>query len=234
MSEAAAVKEGERARVLAALGRLKVFPLPGAVLLPGALVPLHIFEPRYRKMIRDCSAGDGVLALAQLAPQAAGGPGPQRVLPVLGAGILERVETLPDGRFNVLLKGIVRARIREELPQSEPYRVVAADALLDDESDAGSPALLKACESLRALLLALCAARPEAEAEALARAAGRAAGPSELADLAAGALLESPQEKQAVLEALRVSKRIELVSSSAATQLARSMPRQGHRGKLLN
>jgi len=221
-----------RDKALRALQRLKIFPLPGAVLLPGSAVPLHIFEPRYRRMTRDCSEGDGVLALAQIAPQPSSQPGAPRVLPILGVGLLERVEPLPDGRFNILLKGVLHARIREELPSAQPYRVVSAEPLLDDPADCADPRVLRGAEYLRRMLLALVSARPEADAEALAEAA-RERDAGLLADLAASALLESPQEKQSVLEALRLARRLQIVSAAAATQLARTLPKQAQ-SKLLN
>ena len=225
----------ERARVLAALPRLKIFPLPGAVLLPGATMPLHIFEPRYRKMTQDCADGDRVLALAHLAP---GGtrPGTQpRVMPVIGVGVVSHVEPLPDGRFNILLKGVLRARIREEHATADPYRLVAADALVDAESDAADASIARSSEELRRLLLALCAARNDDEMALLAQLAARAADAGELADLAAGALLESPAERQAALEAVSVVQRLEIAKQAAATQLARVAPRTASsKGKLLN
>ena len=59
-------------RVHAAAGRLKVFPLPSLVLFPGTAVPLHIFELRYRAMVRDALASDSVFALAQVPAAALG------------------------------------------------------------------------------------------------------------------------------------------------------------------
>src|SRR5438874_8582937 len=103
-------------RVRRALTNLPIFPLPGAVLLPHELVPLHIFEPRYRKMTRDCEEGPRVMALANIPDDAAGAETPPRVLPVMGAGVLARVDKLPDGRFNIVLRGVLRARIANELP----------------------------------------------------------------------------------------------------------------------
>lgn len=207
----------DQARVVAALPRLKIFPLPGAVLLPRARVPLHVFEPRYRKMTRDCADSDNVLALACVA-----GSGP-RVLPVVGAGILDRVEPLPDGRFNISLRGVLRARIVEEPPSGEPYRIVRAQPLLDEGDD--EPAAQRAAEGLRRLLLALCAARPGPTFAALARNAARAATPGELADVAAAALIEAAPERQAVLEAVGVGARLELAMQAAATSLAKATPR---------
>src|SRR2546425_4590626 len=69
-----------------ALPALPIFPLPGAVLLPHAMVPLHIFEPRYRKMTQDCDAGLRVLALANIPDDRAAAERPPRVLPAIGIG----------------------------------------------------------------------------------------------------------------------------------------------------
>src|ERR1700693_3057002 len=96
-------------RIRRALPTLPIFPLPGAVLLPHALVPLHIFEPRYRKMTKDCEGGLRVLALANIPDDHAAGERPPRVAPVIGVGLLAKVEPLPDGRFNILLRGVRRA-----------------------------------------------------------------------------------------------------------------------------
>src|SRR2546428_3491888 len=106
-----------------ALPALPIFPLPGAVLLPHALVPLHIFEPRYRKMTQDCDAGLRVLALANIPDDRAAAERPPRVLPAIGIGVLTRVDRLPDGRFNIVLRGVQRAVIERELPTAEPYRL---------------------------------------------------------------------------------------------------------------
>ncbi len=95
---------------------IPVFPLPNAVLLPGAVLPLHIFEPRYREMTRDALAGQRVIALALLKPnyeekyhtlEAA-------LHEVVCVGKIRREERLPDGRYNFLLQGVIRGRILQE------------------------------------------------------------------------------------------------------------------------
>src|SRR5213082_1858581 len=121
-------------RVRRALTTLPIFPLPGAVLLPHALVPLHIFEPRYRKMTRDCDEGLRVLALANIPDDRAAAERPARVLPVIGVGILARVDRLPGGRLNVVLRGVQRASIEQELPSEELYRRVRATPLFSSRS----------------------------------------------------------------------------------------------------
>ena len=196
-------------RVRRALPRLPIFPLPGAVLLPHALVPLHVFEPRYRQMTRDCDAGLRALALANIPP---------RVLPVIGVGVLARVDRLADGRFNIVLRGVQRARIEQEHASQEPYRLVRATALGSRPSAAAE----QMASDLKRLVLALSAALRKEETQALAQLAARANDPGDLADIVAGALLANPRERQGVLEAVELEPRLQLATQAAAAALART------------
>src|SRR2546423_15051726 len=145
-------------RVERQLHRLPIFPLPGAVLLPYALIPLHVFEPRYRKLIRDCQAGAGVMALANIPPDAVRERrDPPRVLPVIGAGILARVDPLPAGPSDIVVRGVLRARIVEEISSQEPYRLVRAEPLRDLPIAASREAAM--ADELRQLVLAYSARR---------------------------------------------------------------------------
>jgi Lon protease-like protein len=228
----------ELERVLAALPRLPIFPLPGAVLLPHGAMPLHIFEPRYRQMTRDClprHGGNNALALAQIVPSSIrAAEDPPRVMSIVGVGTLARVEELPDGRYNLVLKGVLRARILEEHRTAKPYRVVRAEALLDDPAEDSNPASIAAAAALRRLLFALCAAKPGPTAEALAHMAARAQEPGRLADLLGAALLESAADRQAALEAVRVEARLALVSRTVAALLAQTGPAPERKGGYLN
>ena len=206
-------------RVRRALPALPIFPLPGAVLLPHALVPLHIFEPRYRKMTKDCDAGLRVLALANIPDDRAAGEHPPRVLPVIGVGVLARVDPLPDGRFNIVLRGVARASIEQELPSGEPYRLVRAGAL---EPSRPAPSAAQMAQDLKRVVLAFSAALRNEETQALAQLTARAADPGDLADIVAGALLSSPRDRQAVLEAVEIEPRLELAMQAAAAALART------------
>lgn len=95
-----------------------LFPLDGVVVLPQHVAPLHIFEPRYRQMIEHVLDGAGQIAMAVLVDPLR--PNPvgtlPRVRPAVCLGQIVRHERLPDGRFNILLQGICRARIVEEQP----------------------------------------------------------------------------------------------------------------------
>src|SRR5438045_5668710 len=109
-------------RVRRALTNLPIFPLPGAVLLPHALVPLHIFEPRYRKMTQDCDEGLRVLALANIPDDRAASERPPRVLPIVGVGILASVDRLDVGRFNMLVRGVQQSSIANGVAAVVPSR----------------------------------------------------------------------------------------------------------------
>ena len=206
-------------RIRRALPALPIFPLPGAVLLPHALVPLHVFEPSYRKMTQDCDAGLRVLALANIPDDRAAAERPPRVLPAIGIGVLARVDRLPGGRFNIVLRGVQRAALERELPTAEPYRVVRARALSPSRPAPGAGQL---ANDLKRLVLALSAALRNEEAQALAQLAARAADPGDLADIVAGALIANPRERQAVLEAVELEPRLELAAQAAAAALART------------
>lgn len=124
--------------------RFPVFPLPGAILLPRAQLPLHIFEPRYRAMVRHAMAGDRRIGMVQPrggAGQCVGDPPPLFSVGCLGEIVAS--EALEDGRFNIVLEGVARFTIVEELPQAELFREVAAT--LEDPDDGGSlPSVLRA------------------------------------------------------------------------------------------
>ena len=207
-------------RIRQALAQMPIFPLPGAVLLPHSLVPLHIFEPRYRKMTRDCEEGLRALALANIPDEEAAGEKPPRVLPVIGVGVLARVDRLPDGRFYVVLRGAGRARIVEELRSDEPYRLVRAELL--QPAPPLSPRIAQMADSLKRLVLALSAARRTPELQALVQLAARARDPGDLADVVAGVLLSDARERQAALEAVELLPRLDLVTQVAAAALAQT------------
>ncbi len=114
-----------------AVKRISIFPLPGAILLPGMQLPLHIFEPRYRALIGDALARDRLVGMVQ--PK---GGGPQPALFDVGClGRIEDVEALEDGRYNIVLEGLQRFTIVRELDASAAFRQVEAE--LWDEKESG-------------------------------------------------------------------------------------------------
>lgn len=117
----------------ATLLRVPIFPLAGALLFPRGQLPLHIFEPRYRAMIRDALDGDRLIAMVQ--PKA--GSDIPAVFDIGCIGRIEGCEELEDGRFNIVLEGLGRFRIAREAEVETPYRQVDADraGFDDDEED---------------------------------------------------------------------------------------------------
>jgi Lon protease-like protein len=109
-----------------------LFPLPNVILFPGAVLPLHIFEERYKTMTADALAGDRLIAMALLRP------GWEKeyhlrppIDPVVCVGRIARWERLDDGTYNFLLHGMTRARIlREE--NSSPYRIAHLQTLREN------------------------------------------------------------------------------------------------------
>ena len=201
-----------RDRVLSAAGRLKVFPLPQAVLFPGAALPLHIFEPRYRELVRDALATDQVFAMARPLAAPAGGPPPLE--PVVSAGVIAQHEVLPDGRYNLVLSGVMRCRVVRELPQTHLYREVEAVAL-PDEHYAGPLSL-----HLRNAVLQLSTHLPDEVASWVGQVAAAKEG-GELADLVASAVVAEARRRGRVLDELRVPERLSLVLEDVGGLLAR-------------
>jgi Lon protease-like protein len=108
---------------------IPIFPLPNVVLFPNVLLPLHIFEPRYRMMLDDALKGDRVLGMTLLQPGWEGNYDERPpVYPVGCAGVITHVETLADGRSNIVLRGISKFRIADE-DASRPYRLAAVEAI---------------------------------------------------------------------------------------------------------
>jgi len=103
---------------------IPVFPLDGAVLLPGGELPLQIFEPRYLNMVDDAMAGDRMIGMIQTR---AGG---ERARPALaGVGCAGRITAFAetaDGRYLITLTGVCRFQAGDELPVRTPYRQVRA------------------------------------------------------------------------------------------------------------
>jgi hypothetical protein len=102
---------------------IPIFPLPNVVLFPNVFLPLHIFEPRYRAMVTDALDGDRIIGMVLLQPgfeaQYEGRPA---VYSIGCAGVITHAEPLPDGRFDIVLRGIEKFRITGE-DESKPYRL---------------------------------------------------------------------------------------------------------------
>jgi Lon protease-like protein len=121
-----------------------VFPLPNAVLFPGTVLPLHIFEPRYRAMVRDCSVGEGLIGIALLRPgyeeEYEGSPAIHSVGTV---GRIEQLNPLSDGRYTLNLVGLQRVEYRE-IPSDKAYRLARVSTRPDTDVDETDPRIQQA------------------------------------------------------------------------------------------
>ena len=100
---------------------LPLFPLADVVLFPGAYLPLHIFEPRYRTMVGDALAGDRMIGMVVPRPGQSAAAEVPVVYATGCAGSIVHHEVMPDGRYNILLRGTRKFSIRHER-LTRPYR----------------------------------------------------------------------------------------------------------------
>ncbi|MES1207355.1 MAG: LON peptidase substrate-binding domain-containing protein [Pseudomonadota bacterium] len=202
------------------LRRLPMFPLPNVVLFPQALLPLHIFEERYKKMARDLLSSHRHLAVAMLqSPSDAADMGRPPVRPIMGVGEVVVAHELPDGRFNLVVRGRARVHLDEEVPTDEPYRVITA-SLRADLPPANPSELSDADQSLRALVGRLAESIPDG-GELLRQVVASQTAPFELADVLASALIVDPHKRQRLLETRDGLRRIEIVTAEVVAMTGR-------------
>jgi len=189
---------------------LPVFPLTGVMMLPGTVLPLHIFEPRYRAMVEDAQDSDKIFGMIQpytpqndnRGPQPGGENSAPDLYRVGCAGYMEKCEKMPDGRFFVQLKGINRFRFDEELPLQRGYRRVKA--LYGDFADA---TLEQGWQCARAALIEALANYGKAHGMQVNADQASKFSDLELVNLLGVSLPFHPAEKQALLEAATLKDR---------------------------
>jgi Lon protease-like protein len=196
-----------------ALGALPLFPLP-TVLFPGAMLPLHIFEPRYCAMIRDALETHRALAVVLVTdPDARDAHGHPTIAGIAGAGVIVDHAELQSGRFNVLVRGRARVRL-EELPfGAHPYRTARATVLQPPPSDATQSDLSALISAATAF-----AARVRERDASFEFPLPKDAPATAIADLCAHHLVLDARERQAILETLAVGPRVRRVAEALALQ----------------
>lgn len=133
---------------------IPIFPLPNVVLFPNVLLPLHIFEARYRAMVSEALGGDRIIGIVLLQPKyEASAEGRPPVFAVGCAGLITHAEPLGDGRYNIVLRGVERFRIKAE-DWDRAYRVARVDGLPELVSDEHHAELRRLRPRLEALLAA--------------------------------------------------------------------------------
>ena len=186
---------------------IPVFPLTGAVLLPETQLPLNIFEPRYLKMVRDAKTGNGLIGMIQ--PREQDPSGVPALYSIGTVGHISQFEETGDGRIIIVLDGVSRFRIIQEIASATPYRQVTVDwspyaldgAILGDmEEQVDRSALMTALKAY------LEASNLSTDFDVL-----DAAPTTALVANLAVALPFEPAEKQALLEAQTVAARAEIM-----------------------
>lgn len=208
---------------------VRLFPLPGIVLFPGSVLPLRIFEPRYRELLQDALDSDKLIAMAQLRETSFidEPPGNPPIHEVLGLGEIAAHETNTDGTSHIALLGRGRYRIQEELPH-KPYRLARVIQLEDRLPADGMQLhrLKKAQKEMIATAKALIGRtmEPDAAKQLLAALKERKqAGAA--SDLLASIYVQDPALRQVLLESVDVLARTRMVHAALEKLLVKVEPK---------
>jgi Lon protease-like protein len=173
---------------------IPIFPLPNVVLFPNVFLPLHIFEPRYREMVADTLEGDRLIGMVLLRPGWEGDyEGRPPIFPIGCAGLISHHERLPDGRYNIVLRGLEKFRVEEE-DNSRLYRIGRITSLHEPLLETERAEVRAARQRLETLLV------PQPEGRAQDPKVPPAMSDEDLVNALAQYMELEPLEKQALLE----------------------------------
>ena len=173
---------------------IPIFPLPNVVLFPHVFLPLHIFEPRYREMVADALEGDRLIGMVLLRPGWEGHyEGRPPVYPIGCAGVISHHEQMPDGRYNIVLRGLEKFRVLDE-DDSRSYRLAHIQPMLETVPPSDRDEIRAARDRLEALLV------PQPTGRGADRRLPPAMGDEDLVNTLAQYMELEPLEKQALLE----------------------------------
>lgn len=199
--------------------KLPLFPLPNVVFIPNTVVPLHVFEARYRDLVRDCLASKRLLGIPMLLTgweSDYGGRPP--VQSVAGVGRIIQHHRFPDGRYNIAVEGLGRVRINHEYPPEQNYRIANA-TLLVDQLPAGADSMKHHLSRVRILLMQILALHPKLQP----RLKDMIDDPQpRIIDELAHLLIQDARERQQYLEQDRLDLRTDLVLAELAGVLSRA------------
>ncbi|TMC69049.1 MAG: peptidase S16 [Chloroflexi bacterium] len=185
---------------------LPLFPL-GTVLFPGALMPLHIFEPRYRLLIRRCAERQRPFGIVLIRSGTEVGAGAEPYGVGTEAKIVAR-SPLPDGRSYIVTRGERRFAVEDLIADAEPYLVGRVRYLDEPEGDRAADHARAALDALGTYLLAVVAVTDDMRGERALADELRGAPPADLAYRIAGSLAVNAPQQQALLELETASARL--------------------------
>lgn len=195
-----------------ALASMPVFPLPDVIFFPHTVLPLHIFEPRYRQMTSDLLAGHRLLAVANIVGEG------EAIADVAGLGRVVHHQKLPDGRYHLVLQGVGRVRVVHEhdRPEGQLYRTAQVELLDDERVDAcdvdGELATIRSCYQQ------LVQHMPEVES-VLGDLPNHIDCPEVLGNMLCTCVLRDADERQAALETSCVRSRLHMAAQGLASLL---------------
>jgi hypothetical protein len=210
------------------MARLATFPLGNTVLLPYAVLPLHIFEPRYRQMVEHALEQQRPIAISRLR-STSNDDQPAPLHDWVGVGTILRCDRQADGRFHLLLRGAGRARITHEHETIFKYREVGAAWVSDEYRNEDECERMQ--RELRGVLRSTAQAQP-ALAAVFARLAGLDAPPGAYADMVGEVIVRDEEDRVALLEQTLIDERLHHVLNRALTLLANVHPITEERGHL--
>ena len=226
-------------------GRAPLFPLPGCVFFPHTLLPLHIFEERYREMTRDAlgigpfdedaddADGERLIAMARLrdgvdTDLAGGDPDRPPLHDTVCLGKIVAEQKLPDGRWHLVLRGVIRAAVRSEKLTSGGYRMANLAPLPDA---CGPRPDLDREGRVAQLMEAFGGVFPGVDLpKILDKAFGRCVTPGMICDVVASVLKLTPDESQELLDQTDPDVRTDVVLRHLRRQLAKIGYRNGRPG----
>ena len=198
--------------------KLPLFPLPNVVFIPNTVVPLHVFEARYRDLVRDCLANKSLLGIPTLlSGWESDYDGRPPIHPIAGVGRIIQHHRFPDGRYNIAVEGLGRVRINHELPPEQAYRIASA-TLLVDQLPGGADSMKSHLSQIRILLIQIISLQPKLQP----RLESMIDNPQpRIIDELAHLLIQDVRERQEYLELDRLDLRAELVLTGLAGVLSR-------------
>jgi Lon protease-like protein len=188
--------------------QVPVMPLPGALLFPHALLPLYIFEPRYRQMLKHALGHHRMFCVALLKPHCADWQSPADFFQTAGIGLIRACVEGSDGTSNLILQGLERVRFAD-FEQEAPFPIATIERVesgsdFSVETDALATKVLELYSNVKA-------DGPRQLPPKVDRYLSDLSDPAMLADLVASTFVSDPMRRQRVLEELSINQRLRLV-----------------------
>lgn len=196
---------------------IPAFPLKGVHLFPHMFLPLTIFEPRYVELVDYAleTKKNHLISIATPLEDGLEGEPPQ-LRPILGAGLIIAKQEVSPKRYNILVRGVTRILLKEELEQTHLFRQVEAEILQDEEVNQDELQLRE--NELRNLIQVYAQAHPKS-AEDLYLILNHSTDAEVLSHLLGARIPCPPQEKQRIFEELNPVKRLALIKHHLSTML---------------